>query len=134
MIIQYKDADGKIVEIEVSDDVGVFYLESIDAEKKNDRKNTRPDRHTSLEAFTYEDARFFSDGADLLADIIDTEALHHAMEQLTDRQRHLIRKCYLEGWSYTQLAVAEGKHESAIRHAVNRAKKKLKENLSRPSE
>ena len=134
MRINYITADGKTIEIEVSDDVGTFYLESIDAEKKNNRKNTRPDRHTSLESFNYEDARLFSDGTDLLADLIETETVRHALARLTERQQELIRKCCLEGWSYTQLAAAEGKHESAIRHAINRAKKKLKENLSRPSE
>lgn len=35
MLINYKNADGKTIELEVSDEVGTFYLESIDAEKKN---------------------------------------------------------------------------------------------------
>ena len=39
MKINYKTADGKIIELEVSDDVGNFYLESIDAEKKNNHRN-----------------------------------------------------------------------------------------------
>lgn len=34
MKINYKDADGKLNELEVSDEVGTFYLESIDTEKK----------------------------------------------------------------------------------------------------
>ena len=46
MKINYKDADGKIIELEVSEEVGTFYLESIEAERSNDRKNARPDRHT----------------------------------------------------------------------------------------
>jgi len=74
MKINYTDADGKIIELEVSDEVGSFFLSSVEAEKKNDRKNSRPDRHTPL---------------------------------------------------YTDLAKLEGKDESAIRHAVNRAKQKL---------
>jgi RNA polymerase sigma factor (sigma-70 family) len=125
MKIDYKDAAGKSIELEVSEEVGIFYLESIEAEKKNDRKNSRPDRHTQLSTFTYEDKRFFDAGTDLLADLINSEAVSHAMSQLTERQQYLIRKCFMEGWSYTDLAKMEGKDESAIRHAVGRAKKKL---------
>ncbi len=126
MLINYKNADGKIIELEVSDEVGSFYLESMEAEKKNDRRNSRPDRHTPLSTFTYEDVRYFSDSTDLLADLIESEAINHAMSRLNKRQQYLIRKCLLEGWSYTDLAAIEGVDESAIRHAVNRAKEKLR--------
>ena len=129
MLINYKNADGKTIALEVSDEVGTFYLESIDAENKNDRKNSRPDRHSQLSTFSYEDARYFSDGTDLLADLIESEAVRNAMACLSERQQYLIRKCFMEGWSYTDLAKLEGKDESAIRHAVDRAKKKLKKSL-----
>lgn len=130
MKITYKDADGKIIELEVSEEVGAFYLESVKVEKSNDRRNSRTDRHTRLSTFTYEDARFFSDGTDLPAELMSSETIGHAMSQLNERQQYLIRKCFLEGWSYTGLAALEGKDESAIRHAVNRAKDKLKKALS----
>jgi RNA polymerase sigma-70 factor (ECF subfamily) len=103
MKINYKDADGKTIELEVSEEVGTFYLESVAAEKSNDRRNSRPDRHTQLSTFTYEDVRFFSDGTDLLADLMSSEAVSHAMSQLTERQQYLIQKCCIEGWSYTDL-------------------------------
>jgi RNA polymerase sigma-70 factor (ECF subfamily) len=125
MLIDYRLADGKAVELEVSEEVGRFYLESVAAEKKNDRRNSRADRHTSLDAFTYEDARFFGDGSDFLADLIQSETIGSAMACLNERQQYLIRKVVFEGWSYTDLAALEGKDESAIRHAVGRAKKKL---------
>lgn len=129
MKINYKNADGKIIELEVADDVGTFYLESVEAEKSNDRRNSRPDRHTQLSTLTYEDIRFFSDSTDLLADLMSSESVSHAMLQLNERQQYLIQKCCIEGWSYTDLAKVEGKDESAIRHAVNRAKDKLKKFL-----
>ena len=53
MKINYKDADGRIHELEVSAEVGEFYLESTEYEKSNDRANTR--RHTPLSDFTHED-------------------------------------------------------------------------------
>lgn len=130
MKIKYKNANGKIIELEVSEEVGTFYLESIEAEKKNDRKNSRPDRHTQLSTFEYEDIRYFSDGTDLLADLIEAEGICHAMSFLNERQQYLIRLCLLDGWSYTDLAALVGKDESAIRYAVDRAKKKLKKYLS----
>ena len=130
MKINYTTADGKTIEIEVSDDVGTFYLDSVVAEKKNDRRNSRSDRHSQLSTFSYEDARYFSDGTDLLADLIDSEVMSRAMSHLTERQQYLIRKIYLEGWSYTDLAALEGVDESAIRHAVKRAKDRLKKVLS----
>ena len=130
MFIYYRTADGKIIEFEVSYDVGTCYLDSVDAEKKNDRRNSRPDRHSQLSTFSYEDARYFSDGTDLLADLIDSEVVSRAMSQLTDRQQYLIRKVYLEGWKFTEIAASEGVDESAIRHAVNRAKSRLKKVLS----
>lgn len=127
MKINYKDADGRIIELEVSDEVGTFYLSSVEEEKKNERRETR--RHTSLESFTYEDKRFFDDGTDLLADLIASETVSRAMSHLTERQQYLIRKTCLEGWKYTELAAIEGVDESAVRHAVNRAKNKLKKML-----
>ena len=126
MKINYKNADGKILTLEVSCEVGDFYLNSIKAEKINDRKNSRPDRHFQLSTFDYEDIRFFSDDTDLLSDLTDAEFIHQAMTCLNERQQYLIRKCCLEGWSYADIAALEGKDESAIRHAVERAKKKLK--------
>ena len=129
MLINYKDANGNVIELEVSNDVGTFYLESLEAEKKNDRKNSRPDRHSQLSTFEYEDIRYFSDCTDLLADLIESEVVSHVMSCLNDRQKYLIRKCFLEGWSYTDLAALEGKDESAIRHAVNRAINKMKKSL-----
>ena len=128
MKINYTGADGKILELEVTDEVGTFYLESVEAEKRSDRRESR--RHTSLETFSYEDARYFSDKSDMVSDFIESETIRHALSQLTERQEYLIRKCCLEGWSYSDLARQEGKDESAIRHAVNRAKSQLKKHLS----
>ena len=130
MKINYRTADGKTIELEVPDDVGSFYIDSVGAEKKNDRRNSRPDRHSQLSTYSYEDARYFSDGTDLLADLIDSEAVSRAMSELTERQQYLIRKIYLEGWKFTEIAALEGVDESAIRHAVKRAKDRLKKVLS----
>lgn len=127
MKIKYVFADESL-EIEVAEDWGNIVIELNRLEYNVDHKETR--RHTSLESFTYEDKRFFDDGKDLLADLISSEAVSRAMSHLTERQRYLIRKICLEGWKYTEIAALEGVDESAIRHAVNRAKNKLKKVLS----
>jgi len=136
MKIKFTNAQGDTIELEIASDfhtdlvvdvsteMGTVYQESTKAEKKSNRRNTR--RHTPLDSFVYEDKRFFDNGTDLLADLMRSEAVSLAMSQLTDRQQYLIKKCCIEGWSYTDLAALEGKDESAIRHAVNRAKAKLK--------
>ena len=129
MKIAYTDADGRVVEIEVSDEVGEFYLDSIRAEKSNDRANSRPDRHTPLSTFTWESAEFFDAGIDLHHDLAEAERIRKALSELTERQRYLIFKRFLEGWSYTDLAMLEGKDESAIRKAVKRALKRIEKNF-----
>lgn len=147
MLINYKNADGKFIELEVSDEVGAFYLESTEEEKKNDQKNSRRDRHTSLqkvEGFLFQDAdgytvlvynkpeqpkHSFNHETQFELQFTDDEYIDNLLACLSERQQYLIRKCFLEGWTYTDLAKLEGKDESAIRHAVERAKKKLRKFL-----
>jgi RNA polymerase sigma-70 factor (ECF subfamily) len=147
MKIKYKDADGKIIELEVSEEVGTFYLESVAAEKSNDRKNSRPDRHTPLgkvDGYLFRDAdghsvlvynrpdqpkHSFNHESHFEMQLIKKESIAQIVSCLNDRQRYLITKCILEDWSYTDLAKLEDKDESAIRHAVNRAIKKMKKSL-----
>ncbi len=147
MKINYKDADGRFFELEVSDEIGTFYMKSIVAEIKNERRNARADRHTSLEkidGFLFRDAgghaalvynkpelpkHSFNHESYSEMQLIKKESVAQIMSCLNDRQQYLIRKCFLEGWSYTDLAALEGKDESVIRHAVDRARKKLRKFL-----
>ena len=127
MKISYKFANESI-EIDVAEKWGDIVIELNRLEYNANHAETR--RHTPLSRFTYEDRKYFDDGTDLLADLIDSEVVSRAMSQLTDRQQYLIRKVYLEGWKFTEIAASEGVDESAIRHAVNRAKSRLKKVLS----
>ena len=126
MKIEYKDADGRLLKLEVSDEVGQFYLSSVEEIKKSDRRNTRTDRHTSLETFVYEDQRFFASPSDPMREAVEECEVDRLLSCLSSRQRELVRRCVIEGWSYTEIAAQEGKDESAIRHAVKRALKKMK--------
>lgn len=127
MKIKYIFADESF-EIEVAEEWGNIVIELNRLEYNVDHKETR--RHTSVQSFTYEDKQFFDDGTDLLADLISSETVSRALAHLTERQQYLIQKICLEGWTYTELAALEGVDESAVRHAVNRAKNKLKKILS----
>ena len=126
MKIEYKDADGRLLKLEVSDEVGQFYLSSVEETKTSDRRNTRPDRHTSLETFVYEDQRFFASPSDPMREAVEVCEVDRLLSGLSSRQRELVRRCVIEGWSYTEIAAQEGKDESTIRHAVKRALKKMK--------
>ena len=39
MKIEYKDADGRVMELDVSDEIGQFYLSSVEEAEKSDRRN-----------------------------------------------------------------------------------------------
>jgi RNA polymerase sigma-70 factor (ECF subfamily) len=124
MLINYKDADGRVIQLEVTEEVGNFYLASLEEEKKNERRETR--RHTYLSEFTFEDARYFDSGVDLCGEYAFSEAVEHALSKLSERQQHLFTKIYIEGWSFTELAKAEGRDESTIRKAAKVAADKFK--------
>ena len=127
MKIKYKFAT-ETIEIDVAEKWGDIVVELNRLEYNTNHAETR--RHTSLSSFAYEDRKHFADGTDLLADLIDSEVVSRAMANLTERQQYLIRKIYLEGWKFTEIAAIEGVDESAIRHAVKRAKDRLKKVLS----
>lgn len=90
MKIEYKDADGRVLELEVSDAVGRFCIFSAEREAVEDSEVER------------------------------------LLSCLDARQRELVQKCMIEGWTYAEIAAREGKDESAVRHAVKRALKKIK--------
>ena len=127
MKIKYKFANESI-EVDVAENWGNILIELNRLEYNVDHTETR--RHTSLSSFTYEERKYFDAGTDLLAELIDSEVVSRAMANLTERQQYLIRKVYLEGWKFTEIAALEGVDESAIRRAVNRAKSRLKKVLS----
>ena len=126
MKIKYKFAT-ETIEIDVAEKWGDIVVELNRLEYNTNHAEIR--RHTSLSSFAYEDRKHFADGTDLLADLIDSEVVSRAMANLTERQQYLIRKIYLEGWKFTEIAAIEGVDESAIRHAVKRAKERLKKVL-----
>ena len=69
---------------------------------------------------------FFASASNPMKEVVDDCEVERLLSCLNDRQRELVRRCVIEGWSYTEIAAQEGKDESAVRHAVKRALKKMK--------
>ena len=130
MKYEYKTVTGKEV-IEV-DEHYYGLLMTLDNDIYNsDRKHER--RHPiPLDDADYE-GEWFSDGTDIPAAVSDSESTIRALSCLTEYQRHLVIKCWLEGWPYVDIAAREGVTEDAIRHALDRAKKNLEKFYRNPS-
>lgn len=88
--------------------------------KKTNRADTRRDRHSSPSEFPKQGMHFAAD-IDIERDFINKQAVATAFAGLSERQRFLIEAVVLDGYSFAEMARAEHKDESAIRHAYNRA-------------
>ena len=96
--------------------------------KKTNRADTRRDRHSSPSEFPKEGMHFAAD-IDIERDFINKQAVATAFAGLSERQRFLIEAVVLDGYSFVEIARAEHKDESAIRHAYNRAIKRARKIL-----
>jgi RNA polymerase sigma-70 factor (ECF subfamily) len=127
--ILYQFADGKISEIEVSDELGELLLGLDRQEQNNDRRETR--RHVSLSGMDYEGGLFASDSdtADQAALNMELDSLRRAMDALSPRQRDLVRKVFFEGRSIASVAREEKVDESSVRERLRHIYKKIKKFL-----
>jgi len=129
MKYQYKTATGNH-EIEVDEQ---FYdaLIALDAKEKNsDRKHSRR-RPVSLESMDYE-GQWFSDGTDILGDLIQTEnyeRLHTALAELTSDQQELIEWMYVKNEKIVDITRSIGVSHVAIINRLSRVHEKLKKLL-----
>lgn len=111
------------------DDWRFVLIQSYYEEALNDRRETRCENVTSLDTFTYEDARFFSSPDNPALELEKKEFMESALSCLNDNQREIIQRCVIEGMSYSDLAREQGKDESAIRKAAKRAIATIKRNV-----
>ena len=96
--------------------------------KKTNRADTRRDRHSSPSEFPKEGMHFAAD-IDIERDFLIKQEVATAFAGLSERQRFLIEAVVLDGYSFVEIARAEHKDESAIRHAYNRAIKRARKIL-----
>ena len=64
-----------------------------------------------------------------MREAVEDSEVERLLSCLDARQRELVQKCVIEGWTYAEIASREGKDESAVCHAVKRALKKIKKIL-----
>ena len=135
--IYYKDADGKEVSVEVTDEVAQAYHES---RRKEWRGNAKERYHTvSLDAATDAGHEFEDEsaGIDVLTREEDDAArqallvkLREAVELLTPLQRATLHKLYALHMSQREIAKEEGVTEATASERItnlhNRLKKFLK--------
>lgn len=124
MRIQYKDADGRVVELEVSEEIGRFYLADMDRERRSDRCETR--RHTPLSAFSYEDQGYFDSGIDICGQLARADAVKRAMDKLTPRERYLLTAIHIDNRSYSEIARAERKAPSTVLRETRKAAERFR--------
>ena len=143
MKVIYEFSDGVKSEVEVTGELAAEYcvlagvdpaeppqmLEMLEVEKKVDRKHNRPDHKYLGQRLSIEDADpdgvWLSDGRDILSEVVVGVDKARAMSHPTERQRWLL-KMVEEGYNYTEIANIEDVDESAVRRAVERARKTFK--------
>lgn len=105
------------------------YLDSHYEESLNNQKESREDRHTSLESFTYEDERYFSSDSNPHKALEEKEIIKSLLSHCNENQREILKLHYIQGYSKTEIAKMRGVDESAIRKTINRALKTIKRNF-----
>ncbi len=139
--------DGETVYVEVSGEIEELHLEMEEEKKRSDRRHFRNERYVPFdkhEKYIFIDA---DGGGVRINNAVDKptfcfnpesveerntdmlDRVEKLMSCLNERQKYLVTRCIINGESYTSVAREEGKDESAIRHAVNRALKKMKKNF-----
>ena len=129
MKITYTFADGTTSIVEVSEEIGNVIIDFDHREELDERRETR--RHCSIHVYDPDGTRI-ADDTDIVSEFIKKEdytALHCAIAQLSERQKHLIYEVYFNNKSFSQIAREEGKHKSSIIETTEDALAKLKKFL-----
>lgn len=100
------------------------YLASHYEEKLNNQKESREDRHTSLESFTYEKKEYFSSKQEQLKEEVD-----YLLSLCNENQQEVLTLHFIEGYSKTEIAKMRNVDESAIRKTIERAIATVKRKL-----
>jgi RNA polymerase sigma factor (sigma-70 family) len=127
---KYDTATGP-VEIEV-DERWASLLKEEDADERNsERRHIRPDhKYAPGEPLSLDGARYEGEWLEDRRDEIEAAALsvdlERALRSLTELQRRYFILSRIEGYSYAEIAKADGKQTSTVLRLVEAAAKKLK--------
>lgn len=137
--IYYKDADGKEISVEVTDEVAQAYHES---RRKEWRGNAKERYHTvSLDAVT-DAGHEFADGDEGIDERLSREEddaarqallrkLKESVTHLTELQRATLHKLYVLHMSQAEISREEGVIESVISRRISRIYARLKKFLEK---
>ncbi len=129
-VIIYKFVDGTTNAVEVTEDIYLIHLELLRQEKRNHWKETR--RHTSLYYLIENGIDFEDKSTDTLAIIIrreNTERVHKALLNLSDKRRELVHKFYYEEMTMRAIARERGVSHSSISQQMATVRKHLQKQL-----
>lgn len=129
MKIKYQFVN-ETVEIEVEEHWGELVLELDCQEYNSDRKHSR--RYPiAIDAADYE-GEWFSDGTDILGDIVreeDNQCLLEAISKLNPEQQDLIHTVYVRKEKIVNIARKQGVTEGAVRDRLRKIHRRLKKFL-----
>ncbi|MCR5193678.1 MAG: sigma-70 family RNA polymerase sigma factor [Bacteroidales bacterium] len=139
MLVNYKLADGKVIQVEVSEEVAKFLQED---KQKHWKQNKQDKRNLSLEAIEEQGDQIIDESAQspeeiLLAeeqeleDAIMDGRLKEAIAQLDSRQQKIVNMYFFENMSFSQIAFGFGVSKMAMCYAMKVILKKLKEILQK---
>lgn len=121
------EINGKVIDIEVTDEFAARY-EQIEAnEKRVNRKETR--RHQSLDALVESGFQIAAPGSDIETNLIiqnNIDLLRRALVALTDEQKWLVEQVFYYGRKQSEIAAELGIDATSIRDRLRVIYKKIK--------
>ena len=121
------EINGKVIDIEVTDEFAAQY-EQIEAnEKRVNRKETR--RHQSLDALVESGFQIADQGSDIEANLImqnNIDLLRRAFDALTNDQKWLVEQVFYYGRKQLEIAAELGIDVTSIRDRLRVIYKQIK--------
>ena len=121
------EINGKVIDIEVTDEFAAQY-EQIEANEKHvNRKETR--RHQSLDALVESGFQIADPGSDIEANLIiqnNIDLLRRALAALTSDQKWLVEQVFYYGRKQSEIAAELGIDATSIRDRLRVIYKKIK--------
>ena len=121
------EINGKVIDIEVTDEFAAQYEQIEAKEKRVNRKETR--RHQSLDALVESGFQIADPGSDIEANLIiqnNIDVLRRALAVLTNDQKWLVEQVFYYGRKQSEIAAELGIDATSIRDRLRVIYKKIK--------
>ena len=121
------EINGKVIDIEVTDEFAAQYEQIEAKEKRVNRKETR--RHQSLDALVESGFQIADPGSDIEANLImqnNIDLLRRAFDALTNDQKWLVEQVFYYGRKQLEIAAELGIDVTSIRDRLRVIYKQIK--------